>query len=127
MDSLVDNTGKCSKGDAENAVDFKALLDSHGLTQNIDFPTHLHNHTLDLGITTSDYPGFKNIRQGDFVSDHRCILADIKFEIPAPTGRTKINYRQYNKIDYTALQSDLLQSDLIQHPSDNIDKLFRTF
>ncbi len=33
------------------ANDFKGFLDSFGLTQSVNAPTHAHGHTLDLVIT----------------------------------------------------------------------------
>ncbi len=113
------DSSTCPKASA-----FKSLLDSCALTQHVDFPTHLHGHTLDLAITPSDFTGLNSVQKGCFLSDHCCILAHLDFNTAPPASSRTITYRKYNKIDSDALQSDLLESDLIQHPSDNIDQLY---
>ena len=42
--------------DSALTTKFNAILDSCNMRQPVNFPTHIHGHTLDLVITSSDCP-----------------------------------------------------------------------
>ncbi|XP_056587301.1 uncharacterized protein LOC130407959 isoform X1 [Triplophysa dalaica] len=61
------------------AVAFKELLDSCGVTQYINRPTHRLNHTLDLIISHgADLTNIDIIPQSDDVSDHHLIICTLR-------------------------------------------------
>ena len=78
--------------DSTNSLNkaFSAVLDGVGFTQNIEEPTHIHNHTLDLVLTYgSDVSNVDVLRQSSLLSDHFLITFDLALEdFPAPQDKT---------------------------------------
>ncbi len=58
--------------DAVHALEFMSILDCFNQQQHIDFPTHVHGHTLDLVCSTGiDIIASKGSDIG--ISDHKLI------------------------------------------------------
>ena len=55
--------------------EFKSVIDSCCLSQHIDFPTHLHGHTLDLLMAPSEFSAISDVKGSDFISDHKIIIS----------------------------------------------------
>src|SRR5207244_13415902 len=58
------------------ATSFLSILDSFGLSQLVDFPTHISGHTLDLVITRSSSTFFSEV---DY-TDHSELLSSFSFQ-----------------------------------------------
>ena len=56
--------------------EFKSVMDSCCLSQYIDFPTHLHGHTLDLLMAPSEFSAISDVKGSGFISDHKIISCD---------------------------------------------------
>ena len=61
--------------------EFKSVIYSCCLSQYIDFPTHLHGHTLDLLIAPSKFSAISNVKGSGFISDHKIISCGVDFSI----------------------------------------------
>src|SRR2546426_5903875 len=58
------------------ATSFLSILHSFGLSQLVDFPTHISGHTLDLVITRSSSTFFSEVDYTDpSLSDHSAIIS----------------------------------------------------
>ena len=69
-----------------NANTFKDQLESAGLKQHVDGPTHRSGHTLDLIIDRQEdkvFSSFSTLR--DLPSDHYAVLCSVAFAKPALT------------------------------------------
>jgi len=110
-----------------NATQFLTLLSSFNLVQHVNFPTHIHNHTLDLLITSSDsnlsptisLPVFATT----FPSDHFLISTVLNISplpLPPPTFHS---FRRIHNINIDQFISDISSSDLIINPPSNLNDL----
>ena len=111
------------KNDATTS-NFKALLSSCNLTQHINFPTHVHGHTLDALIVPSDFLGIGSIRNIGCISDHFCITCELDMHTPKQHSNKHITFRQYRKIDLCQMKADLLQTDFVRQPANNATQLY---
>jgi len=102
--------------------DFLDTLDSFGLSQHVHFPTHIHGHTIDLVITSIDFPP-QSVKSSDPISDHFTVIAEFDISIVPPADRQKIKYRNIKSIDIDAFKQDVLSSKLITDPSQNASDL----
>ena len=59
--------------------EFKSVIDSCCLSQYIDFPTHLHGHTLDLLMAPSEFSAISDVKGSGFISDHKIISCVVDF------------------------------------------------
>ncbi len=92
---------------------FLTLLETYNLSQHINFPTHIHGHTLDLLITRSESTITSNISEFDpSISDHHAITFNLK--VPSytrPSQAAKL-IRSFKSINITNFSNDILASDL---------------
>ena len=99
------------------------ILDSFDLHQYVDFPTHIHGHSLDLMVCS---PGcnFLSVSASDMISDHFSVVANL--QIPCNHSRTipkTIKYRKLQSINMEAFKADIQNSDLIRYPKTNATEL----
>ena len=100
------------------------LLCDVNMSQIINFPTHLHGHTLDLIITCDSFKNnIKNVQTVDCFCDHFLISANIDLSINIPSVTNEIFIRKYHNIDMDKLRYDLKNSDLINNPSTDVKSL----
>ena len=66
-------------------AEFKSVIDSCCLSQYIDFPTHLHDHTLDLLMAPSKFSAISDVKGSGFISDHKIISCVV--DIPSSDTR----------------------------------------
>ena len=59
--------------------ELKSVMDSCCLSQYIDFPTHLHGHTLDLLMAPSEFSAISDVKGSGFISDHKIISCVVDF------------------------------------------------
>ena len=99
------------------------ILDSFDLHQYVDFPTHIHGHSLDLMICS---PGCNvlSVSASDLISDHFSVVANL--QIPSIHSRTipqTIKYRKLQSINVEAFKAGIQNSDLIRNPKTNATEL----
>ncbi|XP_072039438.1 uncharacterized protein [Amphiura filiformis] len=94
---------------------FLTLLDSFGLKQHVDKPTHRSDHIIDLIITCDDEDLVRLCDVGLYHgSDHRIIRSTLQQRKPPPL-RVKCTMRDFRNTDSLALNHDLnvqLNSDM---------------
>ena len=108
---------------SSDAGQLSGILDSFDLHQYVDFPTHIHGHSLDLMICS---PGCNvlSVSASDLISDHSTVVAD--WQIPSNHSRTiqqTIKYRKLQSINTGAFKADIQNSDLIRYPKTNATEL----
>ena len=99
------------------------LLESMGLQQHVNQPTHEHGHTLDLIITrrndevVTDHPSIDHL-----FSDHFAVLCNLNIAKPSlPTKH--VSYRKIKSIDIEALELDLASSKLCRETPNDLNVL----
>ena len=108
---------------SSDAGRLSGILDSFDLHQHVDFPTHIHGHSLDLMICS---PGCNvlSVSASDLISDHVSVVANL--QIPSNHSRTipqTIKYRKLQSINMKAFKADIQNSDLIRYPITNATEL----
>ena len=78
---------------------FKSVIDSCCLSQRIDFPTHLHGHTLDLLMAPSEFSAISDVKGSDFISDHKIISCVVDFPSLDTPIQKVVTFRQYHKLN----------------------------
>ena len=107
---------------------FLSLLDSFGLTQHIDRPTHEGNHTLDLLISRQESRLISNFSIIDpILSDHFALVASLSVSVPKPTHQTTRTVRSLKSINITQFRNDILQSDLYSAVPTSLSDYFQLF
>ena len=100
-----------SKSD-NDVLKFLDLLQSMGLRQHVEFPTHVSGNTLDLVITREVDSLFGSKPQPDHCfSDHIAILFELTTSKPTPS-KEYISYRPIKSVDISKFTADLAVSDL---------------
>ena len=59
---------------------FDDILEAFNLINNVNFPTHVVNHTLDLVINQQDSKIIQSIERGELFSDHHFIHFKVLME-----------------------------------------------
>ena len=59
--------------------EFKFVVDACCLTQYIEFPTHLHGHTLDLLLAPMEFLAISEVYGSCFNSDHKIVSCLVDF------------------------------------------------
>ncbi|KAJ8247213.1 hypothetical protein COCON_G00234620, partial [Conger conger] len=86
--------------------DFTSCLDSSGLQQYIDFPTHSKGHILDLVCCSGVTP--LNCTASDLpISDHKFVSFNVSLKLPKTNMLRSISFRNINNIDLSALSSGI--------------------
>ena len=79
--------------------EFKSVMDSCCLSQYIDFPTHLHGHTLDLLKAPSEFSAISDVKGSGFISDHKIISCVVDFPSLDTPIQKVVTFRQYHKLN----------------------------
>ncbi len=95
---------------------FYEILSSFCLQQHVDFPTHIHGHSLDL-IISSEKSGITSVFQSDCISDHFTVVAELDVVRPTAKPSVSISYRNLNSIDSDSFKQDILKSQLYTNPA----------
>ena len=110
-----------------NAIKLHDILETMGLENHVEVPTHIHGHTLDLIISRkADDLRINNIETTYYVSDHSFVCAGTSLAKPDISYKT-ITYRKLRDIDMLSFKQDLQQSDLCVNASDNLDDLVNQY
>ena len=76
-----------------DARKFLDLINSLGLQQHVDKPTHIHLHTLDLIITRKTSTIIQSVpRVHRHFSDHACVIGHLR--IDKPSVKIRLGYIQ---------------------------------
>ena len=65
-----------------NSTTFHSLIDSFNLIQKVNFPTHIHRHTLDQVLTKSNNDHISNVHTTDAFFDHFSVSFTLHFLTP---------------------------------------------
>ena len=105
IDSSSSDTGRLS-----------GILDSFDLHQYVDFPTHIHGHSLDLRICS---PGCNvlSVSASELISYHVSVVANLQIlSNHSQTIPQTIKYRKLQSINIEAFEVDIQNSELITYP-----------
>ena len=103
-----------------NGKFFYDTMESYGLLQHVNAPTHQKGHMLDLLFTRELDNLVSNIAVHDTqLSDHYWVLCELNVQKPKPSPKV-INYRKLNDIDIESFRSDIVSSG-IGKPKDSED------
>ena len=101
--------------DDVDAVKLQELLESTGLQQHVNVPTHIRGHTLDLIITRHSENIVTSPPRTDYIfSDHMPVHCNLLVNKPR-LKKTHISYRKVKSINVDALCNDLSNSDLCKN------------
>ena len=107
--------------------EFKSVIDSCCLTQYINFPTHLHGHTLDLLMAPSKFSAISDVKGSGFISDHKIISCMVDFPSLDTPMQKVVTFRQHHKLIIDKFRSDLLAIPFVSSPSDDTDLLYEQY
>ena len=100
---------------------FLDLLDSAGLQQHVDGPTHRDGHTLDLIITRCADNFISKLKiLPELPSDHKRVLCNVDLPGPAPT-RKSVTYRKLRNVDIEKFSEDIAISSLNNLEGSDLD------
>ena len=108
---------------SSDAGRLSGILDSFDLHEYVDFPTHIHGHSLNLMIC---FPvcNVLSFSASGLISHHFSVVANL--QIPSNHSRTipqTIKYRKIQSINMEAFKADIQNSDLIRYPKTNATEL----
>ena len=107
-----------------NSKTFHSLINSFDLIQKVNFPTHIHGHTLDQVLTKSNNENISNIHTTDAFSDHLSVSFIPIFLTPRSQNNATVSFRKYHK---EKMKVDLLASELINNPAKEPDTLYKQY
>jgi len=109
-----------SDNDAKNFAD---ILQTFGLQQHVQVPTHLTGHTLDLIITRSNNDiTVSSPKSSVALSDH--FFIECNLNIPRPSSNVKETlYRKLKTLDLHAFKTDITESMLCTATWNNVSEL----
>ena len=104
------------------------LLSSTNLIQHVSVSTHIHNHTLDLVITSSHTNLSPTISQSLItLSDHFTIFTHLNLTPTPPLPPSKFTIRRTKNINSIEFNNDHASSDLILHPPISLPELLDNY
>ena len=103
---------------------FLNLLDTSNLAQNVNKPTHLHGHILDVILSPCDSSFVSNVTVGEMVSDHALVKCHLDFACPAIPKVDCISYSRYHKINMQSFYEDLANTSFVTSPASTAADLY---
>ena len=97
---------------------YNEILTCFDLKQHVNFPTHVHDHWLDLLITKRTSNSIKSVFSAAGILDHFAVISEIG-GCKTKLNKGKISFRKIDKIDYESFHSDILNSGLIKKQKKN--------
>ena len=82
-----------------NSKTFHSLISSYDFIQKVNFPTHIHGHTLDQVLTKSNNDNISNVHTTDAFSDHFSAIFTLNFLNPRSQNNATVSFRKYHKIN----------------------------
>ena len=117
----------CIDSSSSDAGQLSGILECFDLHQYVDFPTHIHGHSLDFMICSSGC-NFLSDSTSDLISDHSSAVANL--QIPSNHSRTipqTIKYRKLQSNNIEAFKADIMKSELIRYPKTNATELAQQY
>ena len=108
------------------------ILESFDLNQHVNFPTHIHGHSLDVMIF-SNRCDVLSVSPSDAISDHFPVIADLKIStdhshtVPQTITYRKLKAINMEAINMEAFEADTNNSDLIKNPKSNATELAQQY
>ena len=99
---------------------FDDILEAFNLINNVNFPTHIANNTLDLVINQQDSRIIQSIERGELLSDHHFINFKVLTETKKQLFKV-IKYRSFKNIDDVELSQDLATNTTQMMHNNTID------
>ena len=93
-----------------NSKTFHSLINSFDLIQKVNFPTHIHGHTLDQVLTKSSNDNISNVHTTDAFSHHLSVSFSQNILTPRPQNNATVSFRKYHKINKEKMKADLFAS-----------------
>ena len=113
--------------DDSDAIKFLDLLDTYGLTQHVNTPTHRLGHTLDLIITRVSHALAKSTPISDsYLSDHSTVLCPLVLRKPVLAVK-QVTFRKIKAIDLANFKNDIAESNLCQNPPVELKDLVSSY
>ena len=111
--------------DDEEATEFLDTLESMGLKQHVNVPTHELGHLLDLVITRQcDSIILRQPTTGHLSSDHAAVFCPLNSVKPRATVKS-MTYRKLKSVDLDVFREDLAESVLCTGDFTDLDELVR--
>ena len=110
-----------------NTKQFLSILNAANLTQHVHFPTHTHQHTLDLIITHSDSTLSPKVTCSPVSpSDHYPLFTSLTIKPPIHPFSVH-SFRSVNSINVDQFIRDISISRLITHPPSTLNELLHSY
>ena len=95
--------------DANNldTTTFNYFMESFNLRTLISFPTHIHQHTLDLILDDTDNSIVQGVTKGHLLLDHNFIHMTLAVSRPKPDKVCK-TFRKLKQINHQELRDDII-------------------
>ncbi len=125
----LDNSNLCS------THRFINILNSCGLQQHVQEPTHHHGHILDVLISRDTSTCMKNVDvkdiglcndYGNLLNDHYAITSTFQLDVQTP-NRKCISYRRTQDIDIDVFCENISSSNLLTDTTGTLDELVERF
>ena len=110
------------KNSNPEAVQLSSLLDSFGMQQHVEGPTHIRGQTLDLVISRISDNLVQPCEVGRFASDHNAVNITLKYGHIHPS-RKQITFRKLQSIAKDDFISDIVSSSLVKSSPVKLMKL----
>lgn len=106
-----------------DTMKFLDLLESLGLQQHVNHPTHVKGHTLDL-IITRQIDGIITAtpKPDRYLSDHLSVFCCLQSEKPSLTSKS-VSYRKWKSVSMETVNNELAESELCQNPPNDLKEL----
>ena len=111
-----------------NSTRFVELVNSFDLTQHVKQPTHQHGGTLDLILSSSNYPVKDvNVDPAGIVSDHSLVSCRLPFTVQHPQYTVR-SVRSWRRVDRQTF-SDAIRNSALMNPEPDCgsDRLFELY
>ena len=110
-----------------NSKTFQSLINSFDLIQKVNFPSHIHRHTLDQVLTKSSNDNISNVHTTDAFSYHFSVSFFLNFLTHSSQNNAIVSFQKCHKIDKEKMKADLLASELINNPSKEPDTMYKQY
>ena len=109
------------------AARFINIIDSMGMINHVNIPTHIHGHTLDLIITRASTDlHITDVQATDYISDHSFICATTSLAKPI-RGAKYVTRRNLSDINFDSFKKDLQNSEICKDPADTVDTIVNQY
>jgi hypothetical protein len=112
--------------DSSAVSEFNNSLFALGLLQHVDFPTHVHGHSLDLVITElANGVDLLSCEPGPFLSDHCAVKVVTRVKKENIVSKS-ISFRHFKDMDNEGFANDLNQMTICTDSVENFVDQFET-